>query len=300
VTNAWRDEVYQQQVRYGLRTTRTLYDRRSDYQRIEVIESEAMGNVLVIDGVFMTSERDEHYYHEMIAHPAMVSCRSPRRVLIIGGGDGGTSRRVLQHARVERLTMVEIDHCVVEASREHLPGLGAWDDPRLELRIGDGIDFCRTAAPGSHDVVILDGTDPVGPARGLFDAAFYRSVAALLAPGGAFVLQSQSPFLSREVFVDIQRTLRQSFARVAPYFGPAPLYAAGTWSFTHASADTDPLDIDPIRAAAVEPLCRYYNSDIHRAAFAVPTGLRRMLAALDRRTVAGPGGELLDQFDQAG
>lgn len=280
MTTTWRDETYRHQLRYGLAVTRTLYDRRSELQRVEVLESEAMGNVLVIDGVFMTSERDEHYYHEMIAHPVMISTRTPRRVLIIGGGDGGTSRRVLQHPEAERVTLVEIDGCVVEASRAFLPALGAWDDPRLEVRIGDGIAFVREAPPASFDVVILDGTDPVGPGKGLFDAAFYRSVAALLAPGGAFVLQSQSPFLFRDTFVDIQRTLRESFARVTPYFGPAPLYAAGTWSWTHASHDADPLAIDGPRAAAIESRCRYYNRDIHRAAFAVPTALRQRLDQL--------------------
>jgi spermidine synthase len=276
----WYDEVYQDRERFGLRVTRKLYDRQSDVQRVEVLETVAMGNVLVIDGVFMTSHADEHFYHEMIAHPAMVTAPRARRVLIIGGGDGGTAKRVLAHRQVESVVMVEIDGCVVEASKEFLPELGAWDDPRLDLRIGDGIAFVKEAEVAPFDVVILDGTDPVGPGEGLFNRDFYRGVKRVLAPGGVFALNSESPFLLRPIFMEIQAALRELFATVAPYFGPAPLYSAGGWSWTYASDRADPLAIDDARAAAVEPGCRYYNRDIHRAAFALPSDIARELGEL--------------------
>jgi spermidine synthase len=271
----WYDEVFADRVRLGLRVERTLASRQSGLQHIEVIETAAFGRVLVIDGVFMTSEADEHYYHEMLVHPALSTAPRVARVLVIGGGDGGTARQVLRHAGVERVTMVEIDGAVIELCREHLPALGAWDDPRLDVIVGDGVAFARDAAAKSFDVVLLDGTDPVGPGEALFDAGFYRDVRRLLGDDGVFALQSASPFLMREVFDRVQRDLGGVFAQVHPYFGPAPIYASGVWSWTWASDGGDPQALDLARAAAVEPACRYWNRDIHRAAFAVPSELRR-------------------------
>lgn len=270
----WYEETYADRVRLALKVNRTLYAEQGDYQHVEIVETEAMGRTLVLDGVFMTSERDEHYYHEMLVHPALSTAPSPRRVLIIGGGDGGTAREVLRHPEVERVDMVEIDGLVVEACKAHLPGFGAWDDPRLRVIIGDGIAYARDAEAGSYDVVLLDGTDPVGPGEGLFDEAFYRSVHRALAPKGVFALQSESPFLMPEIFGEIRETLGRIFGRVHPYFGPAPIYGAGVWSWTFASDEVDPLALDGARAERAEATAKYYNADIHRAAFALPTNLR--------------------------
>lgn len=273
----WYDEVHAGEQRFGLLASRTLYRKQSEFQLVEVLETPAMGTVLAIDGVFMTSTADEHYYHEMIVHPALTTCRAARRVLIIGGGDGGTARRVLAHDHVERVVMVEIDACVVEACKELMPQLAAWNDPRLELVIGDGVAYVADRAREPFDVIILDGTDPRGPGEGLFGRSFYRDVAATLADGGVFALQSESPFLSRGLFLDIQSAVGEYFDRVQPYFGPAPLYAAGVWSWTYATQTADPYAIDHARAAAIEPGCKYYNRAIHRAAFAVPNDLREHL-----------------------
>lgn len=274
----WYDEVYQGHSRYGLRVTRRLFEGRSDFQRIEVVETEQWGRVLVIDGIFMTSEREEHFYHEMLVHPALVTAPSPRRVLVIGGGDGGTVREVLRHPGVERCVMVEIDGLVVQASRAHLPTVGtAWDDPRLDLRIADGIRYVAETDEGPFDVVLLDGTDPVGPAKGLFNEAFYRNVERVLAHDGVFALQSESPILTADVFYEIQAMLARIFPRVHPYFGPAPLYCAGLWSWTHASRSVDPLAADPARVEQIEAATKYYNRDVHRAAFALPNDVRRRL-----------------------
>ncbi len=277
----WYDETYRDQSRFGLRVTRTLCETVSDYQRIEILDTVRLGRTLVIDGIFMTSERDQHYYHEMLVHPPLVTVDA-RHVLIIGGGDGGTARQVLRHPGVERVVMVEIDGAVVAACREHMPALGAWDDPRLDLVIGDGIAYVADPDHGPFDVILLDGTDPVGPGEGLFNRAFYADVARRLRPGGVFALQSESPILMPELFYDIQSALRESFAVVAPYFGTVPLYAAGNWSWTYASDRADPMAIDADRAAAIEAGCDYYNRDIHRAAFAQPSAVRRRLARLSR------------------
>jgi spermidine synthase len=280
----WYREVYRDRSSYGLRVRERLFDGRSDLQRVEVIDTLAWGRVLVIDGIFMTSERDEHYYHELLVHPALVSAPSVARVLIIGGGDGGTAREVLRHPDVDRCLLVEIDPLVVETSRRFLPTIGtAWDDRRLEVRIGDGVAHVHETDE-RYDVVILDGTDPVGPGEGLFDERFYRGVARVLAPGGVLAAQTESPILTEELFFDIQATLRRVFRRVHPCFGPVPLYSAGLWSYTLAGAEVDPARIDTKRLAAIEPSCKHYSAEIHRAAFAMPAAVRRRLPVPDLPT----------------
>jgi len=265
----WYDETYREQMRYGLAVKERLFEAQSEFQKVEVIDTLRFGRTLIIDGVFMTSEGDEFLYHEMLVHPALCTAKRIGRVLIIGGGDGGTAREVLRHPEVEQVLMVEIDGVVVDASKEHLPTLGAWNDPRLELRIGDGIAYVKDNDDPPWDVILLDGTDPVGPGEGLFNAAFYAGVKECLAPGGVFALQSESPTLD-EVFYEIQDALGGIFESVHPYFGPVPLYSAGLWSWTYATDGADPLAIDDVRAERIEKASRTYNRELHRAAFAQP------------------------------
>jgi len=274
----WYDETWEGKTRYGCLVRETLYSEKSEFQQIEILDTAHYGPVLVLDGIFMTSAREEHFYHEMLVQPAMAVAPRVANVLIIGGGDGGTAREVLRHPEVERVTLVEIDAKVIEASKRFLPMIGtAWDDPRLELIVGDGIAYVGREDLQLFDVILLDGCDPVGPSAGLFDLAFYQSCAARLAGDGVFATQTESPILLREVFLDIQRTLRQAFGRVTPYFGPAPLYASDQWSWTICSAGVDPLAIHEERAARVEPAMKYYNREIHRAAFALSQDLKRAL-----------------------
>ncbi len=271
----WYDEVFDQQSRLGIKVRDVLYEGQSDFQKIDVLETVGFGRVLAIDQIFMTSEKDEYLYHEMIVHPPLTTSSRIGRVLVIGGGDGGTVREVLTYPEVERVVMVEIDGKVVEVSKKYLDKIGtAWDDPRLELIIGDGIDYAKNADVAPFDVILLDGCDPVGPAKGLFTEEFYRGVARLLADGGVFVLQSESPILQRDVFLEIGQTLKKIFARVHPYFGPVPIYASGSWSWTYASQTAEPFSIIEERATYQEARCKYYNRDIHRAAFALPNELK--------------------------
>jgi spermidine synthase len=273
----WYTETFEDKVRFALKVKRTLHASRSQFQTIELFETEALGKTLALDGIFQTSEGDEYYYHEMITHPALCSAPSIKRVLVIGGGDGGTAREVLRHAGVERCVMVEIDGDVVAACKEHIPHFGAWDDPRLELIIGDGIAYAREAAEASFDAVLLDGSDPVGPSEGLFNREFYASVRRCLAPDGVFALQSESPLLMPELFEQIQATLSEEFSTVRPYFGPVLIYGASQWSWTFASDGVDPLAINEGRVQAIEDGCRYYNREIHRGAFALPNDLVKKL-----------------------
>ncbi|MFU8856124.1 MAG: polyamine aminopropyltransferase [Deferrisomatales bacterium] len=274
----WCEETFADRVRYGLRASRVVYEGRSAYQTIAIYETLQYGRVLALDGVFQTGERGEHFYHEMIAHPALCAAPSPERVLVIGGGDGGTAREVLRHPEVRSCVLVEIDGLVMEACREHLPlGRAAWRDPRLEVVLGDGVAYVREAPSSSFDVVIVDGSDPVGPSEGLFGEGFYRHCSRVLAGRGVFVTQSESPILDLELFLDIQRRLRAVFPRVTPLVGPAPLYGAEQWSWTLCTHGADPLEFDVSRAARVEPLLRYYHRDLHRASAVLSAELRRLL-----------------------
>jgi spermidine synthase len=274
----WIDETWDDRVRHGARVQRWLYDEKSAYQHIQVAQTEVYGRVLMLDGLFQTSECDEHYYHEMLVHPAMTTAPSIERVLIIGGGDGGTAREVLRYDSVREVVMVEIDESVVRVCREFLPGIGtAFEDPRLELCIGDGVRYLAEAPAKAFDVIILDGSDPVGPSEGLFGESFYRHCARALSPSGVFALQSESYVIMDELWHDIQRALAEVFPRVHPYFGFAPIYGTGMWSWTHCSTRVDPLAIVNERAEAIEATTRYYHRGTHTGAFALPNELRREL-----------------------
>ena len=274
----WYEETFGDQVRLGLRTKETLFSAQSAYQKVEVIDTEGFGRVLVIDGVFMTSEYDEFLYHEMLAHPALTTAPSIERVLVIGGGDGGTVREVLRHPDVKHCTMIEIDELVVEASKRYLPGIGtAWDDPRLDLRFIDAIEYVSESEDDEFDVVLLDGTDPVGPGAVLFDESFYRGCKRMLAEGGVMALQSQSPLLMMDVFVETQHKLRKLFSEVHPYLGPVPLYGTGTWSWTWCSDTGEPLRPIQERQDAIAAGSKAYNAELHQALFALPSYVKRAL-----------------------
>jgi spermidine synthase len=275
---AWCDETFQDRVRLGLRITRTLYHGQSPYQTIDIVDTEPYGVTLLLDRAYMTSVGDEYHYHELLVHPALTSAPAIKRVLVIGGGDGGTVREVLRYREVQHVTMCEIDAMVTDACKQHLGALNVpWDDPRLELRFGDGVAYLRDHTGEPFDVILIDGSDPVGPAEGLIHGSFYQSCKRRLAPEGVLALQSEAPHLMREDFLRIVHSLRGVFPRVHPYFGPVPIYPSGAWSWTFASEQIDPLYPREDRLAQIEQGCRYYNRDIHRAAFVQPNDIRAAL-----------------------
>jgi spermidine synthase len=275
----WFDETYEGKMRFGLRLRRSLFQEQGPIQKVDVVETEVFGRALALDDAWMTSERDEAHYHEMIVHPALTCAQRIQRVLVIGGGDGGTVREVLRHPEVEHVTMVELDKLVVEACQQHLTSFGVpWDDKRLDVRFADGIAYLRDHQGPPYDVILIDGSDPVGPAQGLYASPFYESAKRCLAQGGVLASQTESPIAMADDFARIVKTLRASFRRAEPYFVPIPLYPSGMWSFTFASDVVDPLAFDEARAARVESGARYYNRAIHRAAFAQPNFVRKLLA----------------------
>jgi spermidine synthase len=274
----WYDETLDDHTRLGLRVKETLFSGQSAYQQIEVIDTVGFGRVLIIDGVFMTSEYDEFLYHEMLAQPALSTAQSIARVLVIGGGDGGTVREVLRHPDVKECVMVEIDEMVVDVSKEYLPGIGtAWNDPRLDLRFIDGPEYVKGSNDEKYDVILLDGTDPVGPGAVLFDESFYAGCKRMLTPRGVMALQSESPLLMLDFFVETQHRLRKLFSEVHPYLGPVPLYGTGTWSWTWCSDTGEPLRAIRERQEAIVEGSKAYNEDLHQAIFALPNYVKRAL-----------------------
>lgn len=274
----WFDETYGGKLRFGLKVKRSLYHGKSQFQSIDVVETEAFGRALALEDAWMTSERDEAHYHEMIVHPALTTAKRIKRVLVIGGGDGGTVREVLRYTEVEHVTMVELDELVTEVCKEHLPSFGVpWDDKRLQLRFEDGIAYLDNYSGEPYDVILIDGSDPVGPAEGLYASPFYASAKKCLTPDGVLASQTESPIAMAEDFARIVKTLRTSFKRAEPYFVPIPLYPSGMWSFTFASDAIDPQAFDDARAKRIESAARYYNRDIHKAAFAQPSFVKQLL-----------------------
>lgn len=274
----WYDETFDGHTRLGLLVKETLFSGQSPYQAIEVVDTTGFGRVLIIDGVFMTSEHDEFLYHEMLVHPALTTAPSIERVLVIGGGDGGTVREVLRHPEVRQCVMVEIDEMVVDASKRYLPSIGtAWDDPRLDVRFIDGTEYLDESGDDAYDAIVVDGTDPTGPGAALFDARFFGGCKRMLVPGGVLALQSESPLMMMDVFVETQHKLRALFSEVHPYMGPVPLYGAGAWSWTWCSDTGEPLRPIAERQEAIVEGSRAYNEELHQAAFALPNYVKRAL-----------------------
>ncbi len=265
--------------RYRLR--RRLHAEQSAWQHLEVLDLEPVGRALVLDGALQTSVGEEFTYHEPLVQVPMFAHPHPRRVLVIGGGDGGALRQVLLHESVERAVEVEIDAAVVQASRRYLPEIsrGAYDDPRVQLRIDDGARFVRDTAE-RFDVVVVDSTDPVGPAAALLSEGFLSAVRGVLASGGVVAMQASSPLTMPREWVATLRAFKHAFPLVRPYLGWVPVYPGILWSWVAGSDTLDPCSIDDItvntRLDGLRGALRLYNPAVHRAAFALPTFLQEL------------------------
>jgi spermidine synthase len=274
----WADEEYQGIVRTGFRLTKKLFKGKSPFQTVEVVQTKGHGKLLLIDGMTMVSERDEFVYHEMIAHVPLFLHPRPRRVLVIGGGDGGTVREVLRHKTVERCVLVEIDGLVVDASRRYIPlTAGKLSDRRAVVRIEDGVKFVRETEE-RFDVVIVDSTEPFGPAKELFGTAFYKDVKRVLTEDGIVVSQAGSPFYEIGTIKNLDRILKPVFPVVDAYLFTNLTYPGGLWAFTYASKGIKPVrDFRPQRVKAAKMPLKWYNADVHAGAFALPEFVRRAL-----------------------
>ena len=263
----------------GFRVKRQLHAEKTPYQTIEIWESTDWGNLMVIDGCMMVTTRDNFLYHEMMSHPVLFTHPRAKRVVIIGGGDCGTLREVLRHDEVESCIQIEIDERVTRLAEQYFPELcEANDDPRAELRFDDGIRYMADCEPESVDVVIVDSTDPVGPAEGLFNAAFYASCFKALRPAGLLVQQSESPLAHLELIKSMRMAMRSAgFQAVKTLPFPQPCYPTGWWSCTMARKGADLSGFRERGASTKQFETRYYNVDMHKAALALPEFMREAL-----------------------
>ena len=277
-TDTWLNETLYADWGQRFRIRRELARVQSDFQDIVIFDSHTHGRVMTLDGVVQITEADEFVYQEMLAHVPLLAHGDARHVLIIGAGDGGVLRRVLQHRTVERAVMVEIDGEVIRLSKEHLPQIGgtAWTDPRAEVIVGDGIDYVRRAPDASFDAIIVDSTDPIGVGEVLFTDAFYRDCARILSPRGLVVNQCGVPFMQADELRDTSRRRAQFFADVSAYVAAVPTYVGGYMTLGFAAKQPGLRAIAPdvlaarADAAGIAGTCRYWTPQIHAAAFHLP------------------------------
>lgn len=268
VMELWFTEKQTPNLGLSCKITRTLHVEQTEYQHLAVVDTVQFGKMLVLDGMVMTTEVDEFVYHEMITHVALNTHPQPKRVLVVGGGDGGAIREILKHDTVEEAVLAEIDSRVVAVSQQYLPAIaGSLTHPRVTLAIGDGVEHVRRNR-GKYDVILIDSTEPVGPAAGLFSREFYQDVYQALTPDGIMVAQSESPFVNQEVIRLIDANLEGVFPIRRLYLASIPTYPSGLWSFTIASKQYDPLRVDPARFKDLST--RYYSPEVHVTAFKLP------------------------------
>ena len=270
---------------FSLKSRGRIFEERTPFQKIEVFETDGYGRLMMIDGFNMLSSRDNFLYHEMMSHPVLYSHPAPGRVAIIGGGDCGTLHEVLKHPEVNSVTQVDIDERVTRAAERFFPELCEFNgDRRAELLFLDGIQWMQDAKPGSLDVIIVDSTDPIGPGEALFTRDFYAACHRALDDAGLLIQQSESPLIHQDILERMYRDLTHArFADVRTLFFPQPVYPSGWWSATLGAKDAalGAGRMDEIANRDFET--RYYNEQIHRAAFAQPEFFRvlreRWLAA---------------------
>jgi len=263
-------------IEYAYEVEEVICRRRTKHQELLIFRDPYFGRVLVLDGVVQLTERDEHFYHEMLAQVPLHAHPSPKSVLIIGGGDGGTLREVVKHEVVKKVVMVELDAGVIEAAKEFLPTLSiGFADPRTEVLEMDGAVFLAKTR-GEFDVIIIDSTDPVGPAESLFSEACFTHAFSSLKPGGIFVAQTESLHFHRDFVRHVQRRLAGIFNVVSLYTVSLATYAGNWWTFSIASKGGDPKEV--LRKCVVP--ARYYTEEVHRHAF-LPQGVYQRLMAGD-------------------
>jgi spermidine synthase len=261
---------------FSLKIKRKLHEEQSPFQHHAIYETETFGNLMVLDGCTMVSTRDNFLYHEMMSHPALFTHPNPKKVWIIGGGDCGTLREVLKHSSVEKAVQIDIDEVVTRMAEKYFPELcESNNDPRADLKFIDGIKWIKEAAPNSVDIIIVDSTDPVGPAEGLFNEDFYRGCFAALSQNGILVQQSESPLLHLELLKDMRNSMKTAgFNALQTLYFPQCIYPSGWWSATMASK----VALIGFREqdSANKPFdTEYYNVDIHKGALAQPQFVKR-------------------------
>ncbi len=272
-------------VHLRLRVHQWLVRQRTPYQELVIAETTELGRLLALDGKVMLTEADEAFYHEMLVHPTLVSLEHPETVVVIGGGDGGTVREVLRHPTIRQVYWVEIDEEVLAACRQWLPRVhaGVWDDPRVQLFVAPGEQWLQ-GWEKAFDAIIVDGTDPIGPALPLFEPPFFQTCQRALKEHGILALQCGTPFYFRSEVQMVWRNLKQVFPQVLLYLGFVPTYPSGLWSYAmagqHLTLPSLPDLQQRIQQRGLSGL-RYYSPEVHLASLALPPFVRELLSAAE-------------------
>lgn len=271
----WVTEYQTPALGYSCKISETLRVEKTPFQDLAVVVTEQFGKMLLLDGMVMTTEKDEFVYHEMISMVALHAHPNPRKVLIIGGGDGGALREVVRHPQVEKGVLVEIDDRVIQSSRDFFPGLAcAFSDPKAEVIVDDGIKYIKDHKD-EFDVILVDSTEPVGPAVVLFSPEFYQSCFDALKEDGILVAQSESPFFNAEVIQTVYGGINKIFPLTDLYLASIPTYPSGLWSFTIGSKKYNPQEVK--NQTSLE--CKYYNTELHQTAFRLPIFVQKIIGA---------------------
>lgn len=276
----WFSEFHSKDVKFSVRIDKQLYSGKSDFQRIDVYDTKEFGKFFTLDGYIMITEKDEFIYHDMIVHVPMATNPNIENVLVIGAGDGGTVRELVRYSTVKKIDMVEIDKLVVDVCKEYFPNsTSGLDDSRVNLYFEDGLKFISDKV-NEYDLIIVDSTDPIGPGEGLFTSEFYGNCYKALKKDGILVNQHESPF-----YPEYARQMQRAHKRIREFFPISkvyqvhiPTYASGHWLFGFASKTYDPVeDFEGDKWNALGLATRYYNTDIHKGAFAIPNYVKELL-----------------------
>lgn len=271
----WFTERQTKDMKISVRVKKTLHQELTPFQSLAVLDTEQFGRMLTLDNIIQTTVKDEFVYHEMITHVALNTHAAPKKVLVIGGGDGGAVREIIKHQSVEKAVHCEIDGAVIEASRRFLPEIScAMDDPRVEIIVDDGIKHVQENK-NTYDVIMVDSPDPIGPAVGLFSVSFYKDIFASLKEDGIFVAQTESPFFNRDLIPGLYRDISGIFPVTRLYLAVVPTYPGGLWTFTMGSKKYDPLEVDISGIPQLDT--KYYSPDMHRACFVLPPFVKELL-----------------------
>jgi len=271
----WFTERQTKDMKISVRVKKTLHQELTPFQSLAVLDTEQFGRMLTLDNIIQTTVKDEFVYHEMITHVALNTHAAPKKVLVIGGGDGGAVREIIKHQSVEKAVHCEIDGAVIEASHRFLPEIScAMDDPRVEIIVDDGIKHVQENK-NTYDVIMVDSPDPIGPAVGLFSVSFYKDIFASLKEDGIFVAQTESPFFNRDLIPGLYRDISGIFPVTRLYLAVVPTYPGGLWTFTMGSKKYDPLEVDISGIPQLDT--KYYSPDMHRACFVLPPFVKELL-----------------------
>lgn len=279
----WFTEYHKDNIGLKLKVKETLFVSNSEYQKIQVLNTEAFGKVLLLDGLFMTTERDEWTYHELLVHPAMFLHSNPENVLVVGGGDGGAIREVVRHECVKKAILCEIDGLVIETCKRFFPQIACelTGNPKVDVKVEDGVKFMEKNQT-AFDVILVDSTDPIGPAIGLFQTDFYKKCLNSLNEDGILVAQSESPFYDIEIIQDMHNNLKEAgFPIIRFYWGFVPTYPSGMWSWVMASKKYDPIKdmkIEAARQKMPSMNLKYMTPELLRSIFDLPAFFQKAVS----------------------